>query len=137
LFFIIKIYFFPFDVFHCELCAPCCVLPLLLVNYFVLQERGGKKHLHCQWRKLWQTLNMILSLILSNNLHFMCIFSVLFQLQSTMFLQHQFSMSSKMIMKCSRNCWYWNKKIFGSQKVTLPQCEHFMHSIRINLCFMG
>jgi hypothetical protein len=42
LFFIIKI-IFPFDVFHCVLCAPCCVLPLLLVNYFVVQERGRRK----------------------------------------------------------------------------------------------
>jgi hypothetical protein len=100
------------------------------------KKKDEEKQLNCQLSKLWQTPNMILCLILSNNLHFMGIFSVLFQLHSTMLLQHQLSMSSELITKCSGNYWYWNKDIFASQKVMLPQCEHFKHPIRNNICFI-
>jgi hypothetical protein len=137
LFFIIKINFFHLMVFivYCVPHAVCC--PCSLSTILWCKKKDEEKQLNCQWNKLWQTLNMILCLILSNNLHFMCIFSVLFQLQSTILLQYQFSMSSKLITKCNGNYWYWNKQIFASQKVMLPQCEHFMHPITNNVCFIG
>ncbi len=136
LFFIIKINFSHLMVFivYCVPHVVCC--PCSLSTILWCKTKDEEKQLNCQWSKLWQTPNMILCLILSNNLHFMGIFSILFQLHSTMLLQHQLSMSSELIMKCSGNYWYWNKEIFASQKVMLPQCEHFMHHIRNNLCFI-